>query len=165
MRSLTGKVEVLENRVTQSNSERDRTKNQLELGSVESGKKIQILQDEVGRLQDRLEAMSLEMAHIKAAATNPAAVEKTAPVKNSYELAEDLYSKKDWKKAILNYQKFRDANPKHKLFAEATYKIGVSFQELGMKDEARTFFDEVVGKFPGSSEAKKARTRLKSIKK
>jgi TolA-binding protein len=35
---------------------------------------------------------------------------------------------------------------------------------LGMKDEAKTFYDEVIGKYPNSSDAKKARTRLKSLK-
>ena len=33
-----------------------------------------------------------------------------------------------------------------------------------MKDEAKAFFDEVITKFPGSKEAKKAAFRVKSLK-
>lgn len=165
LRSLNGKVEVLENRLAQSGQDRDKAKNLIEQSNADSAKKIQILQDEISKLHEKIEAMNAELTAMKTAAAEAHAAEKAAPTKNQFEVAEDLFEKKDWRKAILNYQKFRDSNPKHKLFPEATYKIGVSFQEMGMKDEARTFFDEVIAKFPRSSEAKKAHTRLKSLKK
>jgi hypothetical protein len=41
----------------------------------------------------------------------------------------------------------------------------VSFQELGMADESKAFFDELIGKAAGSPEAKKAQYRLKAMKK
>ena len=58
------------------------------------------------------------------------------------------------------YQKFRDQNPKNKKFAKATLKIGLAFNELGLKDEAKTFLEEVVAKFPQSEEAKQAKSKL-----
>ena len=54
-------------------------------------------------------------------------------------------------------------NPKGKRYADATYKIGMSFQELKLKDDAKAFYQEVIQKFPKSSEAKKAEVRLKKL--
>lgn len=83
---------------------------------------------------------------------------------NNWVVAEDQFSKKEWKKAILGFQKYRELNPTGKRYASATYKIGVCFQELGMKSEAKVFFEEVAEKYPKSSESKEAKVRLKSLK-
>jgi TolA-binding protein len=85
--------------------------------------------------------------------------------KELYDEAEQDFDAKNWKQAIVGFQKYRDANPKGKQYAEATYKIGVSFQELSMKTEARAFFEELIEKFPKSRSAEKAKLRLKSLKK
>jgi TolA-binding protein len=99
------------------------------------------------------------------AAAAAAAGEKSSKKKSdTYETAQDLFAKKEWKQAILNFQKYRDENPKGAKFADATYKIGVSFQELGMKDEAKTFYEEVLNKFPKSEDAHRAKIRMKGLK-
>ncbi len=166
LRSLNGKVEVLENRLSTSGQDKEKVRQMLEQQGMDSNKKLMILQEEVSKLNERMEAMSAELAAIKSAAMSEGGSDRvTAAPKGAFEIAEELFVQKEWRKAILNFQKFRDANPKSKQFAEATYKIGVSFQELGMKDEARTFYEEVIAKFPNSGEAKKAKTRLKSLKK
>jgi TolA-binding protein len=164
LRNLNGRLEVVENRVSQNSQDRDKQKANLEQTNAENAKKVQVLQEEVSKLSEQVGALTAEMAAVKAAA-HEAAVAPPAAKKDLFEQGDENFDKKDWKKAILNYQKFRDANPKSKKFPEATYKIAVSFQELGMKDEARTFLDELVAKYPGSPEAKKARARLKSLKK
>lgn len=172
MRELNGRLEVVENRMQQSQNEREKLRALAENSNSDSSKKVSILQEEIVRMQEQLNAVTAEMNSLKAAvaanaesASAAAAAERAAAKKDAFELAEEHFEKKDFRKAILNYQKYRDSNPKSKNFPEATFKIGASFQELGMKDEARTFFDEVISKFPNSSEAKKARTRLKSLKK
>ena len=48
--------------------------------------------------------------------------------------------------------------------AELNYKIGVCFQEMGMKSEAKAFFEEVVEGYPKSRTAEKSKYRLKNIK-
>lgn len=164
LRSMNGRVEVLENRLSQATQERDRLKSSSEQVNADNAKKVQVLQEEVAKLNEQVGMLVAEMTAMKAAA-HEAAMAPPAAKKDLFDQAEESFEKKDWKKAILNYQKYRDSNPKSKKFPEATYKIGVSFQELGMKDEARTFLDEVVAKFPNSPDAKKARTRLKSLKK
>jgi TolA-binding protein len=155
-------VEVAEARTQQLINDRGQMKQGIESTNSDQTKRILILQEGVGKLQDQMAQVMAELAALRSASP-PEVAEKTSP-KDSFQVAEDSFDKKDWKKAILNYNRFRDANPKSKKFAEATYKIGVCFQELGMKDEAKTFYDEVIGKYPNSSDAKKARTRLKSLK-
>lgn len=162
LRSLNGRVEVVENKFNQSAAERERTKGASEQSLADQVRKTQILQDEIVKLQEQIGTLTAEMNAIKSAgADSPAGAVK----KDQFEMADELFEKKDWKRAIISFQKYRDQNPKGKKFAEATYKIGVCFQELGLKDEAKTFYDEVVVKHPQSAEAKKARTRIKSLKK
>jgi TolA-binding protein len=163
LRSMNGRVEVVENRLNQVSQDRDKKMASSEQVNADNAKKLQILQDEVAKLTEQVGALNAEMTAMKSAAHEAAAA--PAAKKDQFEQGEENFEKKDWKKAILNYNKFRDSNPKSKKFPEATYKIGVCFQELGMKDEARTFLDEVIAKFPNSPEAKKARTRLKNLKK
>ncbi len=82
-----------------------------------------------------------------------------------FEKAESLFKKSDWKNAILEYNKYRDNFPKGKNYSEATYKIGVCFQELNMKDEARAFYSEVIEKFPKAKSSRSAKYRLNQLKK
>ncbi len=163
LRSMNGRVEVMENRINQVSQDRDKKTASNEQLNADNSKKLQILQDELSKLTEQVGALNAEMTALKSA-SHEAAVAPAAK-KDQFEQGEENFEKKDWKKAILNYNKFRDSNPKSKKFPEATYKIGVCFQELGMKDEAKTFFDEVIAKFPNAAEAKKARTRLKNLKK
>jgi TolA-binding protein len=163
LRAMNGRVEVLENKLDKSGQERDKLKASSDQSNSENSKRIMVLQDEIEKLHEQVGALTAELTAIKTAA--PEVSSDKASKKDLYDLGEEHFEKKDWKKAILNFQKYRDTNPKSKKFPEATYKIGVSFQELGLKDEARTFFDEVISKFPNSADAKRAKTRLKSLKK
>lgn len=162
LRAMNGRVEVLENKVGLQSQERDKLKNYFEQQQEEQNKKIQILQETVIKLQDQLNNMSADVGTAK---QNESIGNDKTSKKDYLEIAEERFKEKDWKRSILNYQKFRDANPHHKKFAEATLRIGASFHELGMKDEAKSFYDEVISKFPNSLEAKKAKIRLKSLKK
>jgi TolA-binding protein len=172
LRNLRGRLEVLEHKNGQGAQESENMKKYVSDQSAENGKKILLLQEGLGAMEKNLNQMNAELAALKAdraAADAQALAAKAKSVadskKSAYDLGQEFFDDKEWKKAILNFQKYRDENPKGKNFAEATYKMGVCFQELGMKDEARTFYDELVGKFPNSSEAKKAKSRIKSLKK
>ena len=112
-----------------------------------------------------MNALRAENAAIVAQNTAAQAKAAADAKKSAYEVGQDFFDQKDWKKAILNFQKYRDESPRGKKVSDATYKMGVSFQELGMKDEAKTFFDELISKYPSSNEAKKAKIRLKALKK
>jgi TolA-binding protein len=105
------------------------------------------------------------MAHSHTEAASPKQKAAEATGKGPYALAEEKFDQKNWKEAILEYEKYRKANPKGKQFSTATYKIGVAFQELGLNDEAKAFYEEVISKFPKTKDADRASTRMKNLKK
>ena len=147
MRELVGRVEVLEKNwnMSQNVDELSEFKKQVSA-------KMALYEEALVRLEKRPSSSYSKPADTKVAA------------KAGYELAEERFNNKDWKKAILSYQEYRDKNPKGKNYSEATYKIGVCFQELGLLKESKAFYNEVVNKFPNSRTAKKAKYRLGNIK-
>lgn len=175
LRELNGRVEVVENRVAQSDQGQDRIHKNLENQLNETNRKYALLQEEVGKLEQQMAALSEQVAANSRAAQIAASQAQQAHAKadddgdkndkrTPFDIGEEHFGKKEWRKAILNYQKYRDTYPKGKKFQESTYKIGVCFQELGMKDEAKTFYDELIAKYPKSDEARRARIRLKKLK-
>jgi TolA-binding protein len=166
LRQLTGRVDTLENSMQQTAKQKDLDGAIKDKQAVDQ--KFVAFEEALNKLQTQLNSLSEELAKLKAPPPEPppapTAAASTKAGRSTYDQGEELFTSKKWKEAILNYQKYRDAYPKGKMFADASYKIGVCFQELGMKDEARAFLDEVISKFPGSKEAKKASFRLKSLK-
>lgn len=154
---------------------------------------IQLLQNENANLKAEIEARksSDEAAGASAAARKQAAGKTAAATKskeiakttssakttttgaepkanvksNPYDVAQEFFAKKEWKKAILSYQKYVDEFPKGKNVPEAKYRIGVCFQELGMKEEAAAFYEEVVAQHPKSDAGKRSKIRLSKLKK
>jgi TolA-binding protein len=163
LRKTHGRLDVVENQLNGVAQERQQMKTAQDQQILALSQKVDLLQQEVVKLDNQMAAMSAAML---SASNKPdeAAPAGKASARNLFEIGEDQYAKREWKRAILSYQKFRDSNPKSKKYPEATYKIGACFQELGMKDEAKTFFDDVIAKFPNSVEAKKAKIRLKTLK-
>ena len=74
---------------------------------------------------------------------------------------ECLYRLKDYKKAVVEYSRFPEKYPQSSHMPEALYKIALSFDALGMKDDAKGFYEELVEKFPKSQQSAKARKKLK----
>lgn len=168
LRDLSGKIDRVENKVAKVNPDNEKSIKSLIDMQSENTKKIALLQEEVSKQEGLIQSLNNEIQNLKTIAANSLNSEKSQPEavkKNSFQSAEELFKQSEWKKAIIQYQKYRDENPKGKHLAESTYKMAVCFQELGMKDEAKAFYDEVNTKFPGTPESKKAKTRLKSLKK
>ncbi len=163
MRALNGRVDSVENSVGQLKQAKQ---NEKEFGAKDKQsmeQKFLAYEDALKKMEAQITAMNEEIARLKAPPPEPVAA-PAVKGKASYEVGEADFAKKKWKEAIVNFQKYRDQNPKGKLYSDATYKIGVCFQEIGMKDEARSFLEEVTSKYPNSKEAKKAALRLKSLK-
>jgi hypothetical protein len=170
MRELNGRVDVVENKIGTSRGATDQALKGNQQQISEMNQKMSLLQEAMTKMEGQLFQLTNEVQVLRAEKAAQAAAAQADHLarqakKDLYEVAQDFFKQKDWKQAILNYQKYRDENPKGKNFPDATYKIGVAFQELGMKEEARTFYDEVSAKFPKSEEAKRAKTRLKGLKK
>lgn len=166
LRQLNGRLDLLERRAQEQSAQPTGPTNadvieQMKIFEQQNN----ALKNKIEELEQKLASAQKAQAEAAVATVEKAApAKKEAPAKNSYEEAEALFAKKEWKSAILSYQAYRDANPKGKNYADATYKMGVSFQELKMKDEAKVFFEEVIQKFPKSPSARKAKFRLGQLK-
>jgi TolA-binding protein len=147
-RQLYGKVETVENQM-----------NQL--------KENKALEEKIAQLESKIALLETTVVDLntksKKEPVAPAKSTSTKADKNELAAADQFYSDKKWEDAILAYEDFRKQNPKGKSYAEATYKIGVCFQNLGMKDDAKAFFKEVVDKYPSAKEAGLAKSKLKKI--
>ena len=164
LRQVVGRIEALEQRLNSDMETRNKENSQSQETNKRILEQLKVSDENFQRIETRLR--SIEEAK-KSQVTAPAVAPKDSKdgTKDlAYAEAEGLMQKKDYKKAILSYQKYREQEPKGKHVSDATYKIGVCFQELGKKDEAKVFYDEVVEKYPQSSSARKAQFRLKGLK-
>jgi len=75
--------------------------------------------------------------------------------------AESYFKLKQYKKAIVDYSRFPEKFTRSKRMPSVLFRIGSSFDALGMKEDAKGFYQELIDKFPKTSEAKKARSKLK----
>lgn len=166
IRFLNGRIEVLENQIVQAKQETEQVKKHAIEQLQAQSQKLSILQESLTKMETEQEKLRAEMVAVKTAFKDEL-VKSVPPVetaKNPFEAAEALLAKKDFRSAILEYQKYREKSPKGKNFAVATYKMGICFQELGMKEDAKSFYEEVISKFPKSDEAKKSKIRLQKLK-
>jgi tol-pal system protein YbgF len=77
-----------------------------------------------------------------------------------YWLGEASYAQRNFKQAIVEYQKLLDNYPKSPKLAEALLKIGYSHNELGDRAAATRVLNELVKRYPDSTEAGQARNLL-----
>lgn len=170
MRNFSGKMDGLEEKSNQLYSlmtaEREAAAKDKQLQE----QKLAAYEEALKKLESEMQQLNEQIAQLKAAqapapapsASHPNAGSKAG--KTPYDEGEEHFNARNWKQAIFSYQQYREKFPKGKLYGDATYKIGVCFQELGQKEDARAFFDEVSSKFPKSKEAKKASIRMKSLR-
>ncbi len=154
MRNLMGRLEALERKQSEA---------------VDKGPSNQELVEQMKIFEQTISSLKLKIEDLEAQLKVPQKLGgETAVASGSksteWDAAEELFTKKEWKNAILKYQAYRDQFPKSPNYAMATYKIGVCFQELKMKEEAKAFYEEVLQKFPKSPTAKKAKFRLNQMK-
>lgn len=176
IRNLNGRVEVLENQLATLTKEKETLFSQ-------DSQKIVLLQEALAKMEAQIHRLEKELpeelleepAESVLKSSDEAAIKvkpkqagngKQATKKlSSYEMAEQNFAKQEWKKAILNFQKYTDESPRGKNVADAKFKIGVCFQELGMKEEAMAFYEEVVANYSKTAAGKKSKSRLASLKK
>lgn len=178
MRKINGRIEQTDAKVRQTNGLIDKG---FGLADAKFKEKDEAYREEFAKLRSELESVKSQLASLQEDTKKAAQAEEAAAraakeardakeakeaeaAKNPFAVAEEKFEKKSWREAILDYEKYRKANPKGKQVATATYKIGVCFQELGLSEDARAFYEEVVSKYPKAKEAKSALTRLKKLK-
>lgn len=155
MRSLSGRVDNIERQMSRQQQDREARASENEV-------KLNAYREAIEKLQGQIVQLTSDIENMKVRSKEAAEIEKTS--KSPFDDGQKNYDKKDWKRAIIDFEKYREKFPKGKNFAKATLLIGESFQELGMNDEAKTFYDEVVARFPKSEEAKKVKLKTKKMK-
>ena len=80
-----------------------------------------------------------------------------------FKVAECNYQARDYKRAIIEYDKFRNNYPRSKKTAAAMLKMGLSFEKLGRKDVATTTYKDLIASFPKSQEAAQAKQQLEKM--
>lgn len=167
VRSMNGRIESLEAQLERAQNSKNEIEKESSQKNSELEKKIALLQESVIKMDSEIQELRESLSEQSKKSNSNVQPEKKSNSNESPDFAnaETLFEEKEWKKAILNYNKYRDNNPKGKKFAEATYKMGVCFQELNKKEEAKVFYEEVIAKFPKSKEAERAQYRLKNLKK
>ncbi len=80
-----------------------------------------------------------------------------------YWLGEASYTRRDFKQAISDYQALLDGHPSSPKLAEAMLKIGYCHRELGDDAAARAQLEQLVKRYPNSTEAGQARSLLKRL--
>jgi TolA-binding protein len=172
LRKMSGRSEQLDARMTQIKDRAEKNDFALEAKLKEQEAKFTAFREELVKVQTELNEVKASNQALQAAIQAGAASGSSSGGgavaggdKNSFERGEAKFEAKAWKDAIFAYEEYRKANPKGKHFTAATYKIGVCFQELGMIEDAKPFYEEVISKAGKSKEADRSRTRLKALAK
>lgn len=160
-RLSTGKVEELEilNRRIE-----DSTKKRL----GEESEELQAYKESVSELVAEKKRLELEVLKLKEENKKANLEIKAAKrsAKDHLDAGGKFFEDKKWSEAAAEFQSFREktSNKKNEDYALSTYKIGVCFQELGLKKEARTFYKSVVAKHKKTRASKFAQYRLENMK-
>jgi len=81
-----------------------------------------------------------------------------------YWIGETYYLKKDYERAILEYEKAFVKYPEGDKIPAALFKQALAFFELGDKTNARNLLRRVIEKYPRSEQAEMAKKKLETIK-
>jgi len=79
-------------------------------------------------------------------------------------IGETYYQKKDFEKAILEYEKAISKHPESSKIPAALFKQALSFLEMGDKTNARNLLRRVIERFPHSEQSEMAKKKLETIK-
>ncbi len=79
-------------------------------------------------------------------------------------IGETYYQKRDFEKAILEYEKAITKFPESGKIPAALFKQALAFLELGDKKNARNLFKKVIDRYPHSEQAEMAKKKLEAAK-
>jgi tol-pal system protein YbgF len=79
-------------------------------------------------------------------------------------IGETYYLKKDFEKAILEYEKAITKYPEGDKIPAAVFKQALAFLELGEKSSAKDLLKRVIERYPNSDQAEMAKKKLEAIK-
>jgi len=80
-----------------------------------------------------------------------------------YWIGESWYSLKQYDSAIVEFESLVTSYPQSDRISTALYKLGRCYEEKGLPNRARRYYDQVIKEYPASLEAKPAQSRLSQI--
>ncbi len=80
-------------------------------------------------------------------------------------LGDHLADEKQFQKAVVEYKKVLDVFPKGSRADQAMYKIAQAFTQMGYKEDAKVFFEELLRRYPKSELIKETKARLTELEK
>lgn len=80
-----------------------------------------------------------------------------------YWTGESYYMEKNYHQAVMEFQKVVDQYKNGDAVDDALYMLGNSFLQLGMKEDAKLFYEECIERFPKTGSARKSRQKLKKL--
>lgn len=159
LRQMNGRIEVIENHLAQINAGQQGQADQERRAKEQLDQRFTAYEEELKKLGQQISTLAEDLRTIRSRSDKP-----ITAAKGAFEAGESAFTQKDWQQAIVAYDNYRKAHPKGKKYSTATLKIGMAFQEMKFKDEAKAFYEEVIAKFPKSKDAKSAEQRLKTLK-
>ena len=154
LRHINGQFEVIQKNIKDLQDQQQAFQQQLVEVEQKNQKNLRLLEQELESLRRKSSSPSKKRKKASQTGNN-----KKAGI--LYRKADQYFKNKRWKQAIMNFASFREASPtKNISFAYASYKMAVSFDKLGMKEDAKTHFEELIRHFPRSKLAEKAKAYL-----
>lgn len=181
---VSGKLDETEQLVRQTKAKQEQNSERLDQVIAEYDKKIVALEESISKLEsksakpqstentkfDYIEGYKrLQAKEFDEAIRLLSRYIKNFPTGRSihdarFYLASATFQKKDFEAAILKYEEYKEKYPKGEKIPEALYQQGISFEQLGKKNDAKLFFSEVLSNHSKSPWAKKAQEALKKLK-
>ncbi len=157
-RQLYGKIEAMEKQISDI-----QPASPMAPTDGSSSDKVSALEKRISTLEEALLAIDKKVSQLGGADKKTSAVLKPARAKGPFGLGEILFSQGKYAEAITSYDKYRKQFPRGKHYAEATLKLGLSFQKLKMNQDAKAFYKEVIQRYPNTMVSQQAQKNLKSI--
>ncbi len=157
-RDLYGRIEGVEKQVADAKS--NETVKALETRVAQMETELNLLRATVSDLNAKAKKEEQMKSSDERAGNTP---QPKAHFKSPLADANKHFESKKWEDAVLAFEEYRKNHPKGQEYPEATLKIGMCFQNMNLKDDAKAFYKEVIEKFPKSKEASTAKTKLKKL--
>jgi len=89
---------------------------------------------------------------------------KYKPARSHYMIGQIYYAQKDYGKAIAHYKESASLYKNASYMPTLMYRTAVSMERTGDKKHATSFYNAVIAKYPGSTEAVESQKRLDTFK-
>lgn len=156
-RELYGKIEVIEQKLSDMKQVPQANATEGKLGDKDQ---VKALEKRISTLEEALLAIDKKLSEMSKNKTSAISTQKP---KGPFGYGEMYYAQGKYEDAITSYDKYRKKFPRGRRYAQATLKMGLSFQKLKMNQDAKAFYKEVIQRYPKTRVAVQAQKNLKTL--